>query len=149
MTLTGKAGTLAIVALVVSICINLLLVGVMVGHRWQGGPGRMGPFGGQILRDMPEEARPLVKQVFARNKADFEARRDAVEQARRRVAEILQAETVDQAQLNVALSDLLQKTQGLHELGHRVMTEVAEQLPPDLRRDWAGRWVEDRPGPRP
>ena len=34
MTLTGRTGTAVLAALIVSLCINLLLVGMMAGGRW-------------------------------------------------------------------------------------------------------------------
>lgn len=153
MTLSGRTGTLVIVALVVSICLNLLVAGMIIGHRWHGGPDRMGPFGGPpggaILREMPEEARPLIKTILKQHKSDFEARRDAMQQARRRVAEILQAEAIDQGQLDAALKDLQQRSQELQQLGHTVLIEVAQKLPPDLRRDWARKWGENLPDEPP
>ena len=80
MTLTGRTGTAVLGALIVSLCINLLLAGMMIGGRWyddDDGP-RHGRFlGGPIMRSVPDDARPLVKEVFDSHKAEFDTHRDA------------------------------------------------------------------------
>lgn len=143
MTLSGRKGTIVVVALVASICVNLLLAGMMAGQHWQGGPGRMGMFGG-VLRDMPEEARPLVKEVLDANRAEFDARRAAADEARQRVAAVLQADAIDQAQLDAALGEMQLRMADLYQQGQQVMVEVAQKLPPELRKDWAKKWAEKR-----
>jgi uncharacterized membrane protein len=144
MTLTGRTGTLVVIAAIVSLCVNLLLVGVMVGDRWHGGPGRHGYWASRMMENVPEDARPLIKQVFESHKAEFEAERERVEQARLKVAEILKAETIDRAQLDQALAELMQRSQSIQRFGHQVLIEVAEKLPPETRREIADRWAKDR-----
>ncbi len=149
MTLTGRKGTIVIVALVASVCVNLLLAGMMVGQRWHGGPGRMGGMFGGPMRDMPEAARPLVKEVFDANRAEFDAKRAAVDEARQRIAAALQADTIDQAQLDAALGEMELRMRDLYQHGQKVMVEVAQKLPPELRRDWAKKWAEERRWKKP
>lgn len=147
MTLTGRKGTAVVIALVLSVCVNLLLAGMMAGQRWHGGPGR-GMFGGP-LRDMPEAAQPLVKDALDANRADFDAKRAAVDQARQKVGALLQAETVDQAQLEAALGEMQGRMAEMFQLGQKVMVDVALKLPPDLRKDWAKKWTEERRWKKP
>lgn len=148
MTLSGRKGTIVIVALVASVCVNLLLAGMMFGQRWHGGPSRGGMFGGP-MRDMPEAARPLVKEVFDANRAEFDARREAVNQARQRIAAALQADTIDQVQLDAALGEMELRMKELYQHGQKVMVEVAQKLPPELRKDWARKWAEKRGWKKP
>jgi uncharacterized membrane protein len=149
MTLTGRTGTAVFAVLIVSLCINLLLAGAMVGGQWHDGP-RRGPFlGGPIMRSVPEDARPLVKEVFDAHKAEFDTHRDAIQQARQNVAELLKADTIDQAQLNQAMNELLQQSQTMRQFGYGVMVEIAQKLPPDVRREMAEKWAKDRFGPPP
>lgn len=136
MTFTGRKGTALLAALIVSACVNLLLAGIMIGGRWHG----PGPW----WKDIPEEARPVMKQAFESNKAEFDARRDAVRQARQKVADILKADPIDQAALDQALAELSQRSQSIQELGNSMMIEVAKQLPPELRAQMADRWAQDR-----
>lgn len=146
MTLTGRTGTAVVVALIASLCINLLLAGMMMGGRWHEGPWHR-PFG--LMGSVPEQARPLMKEVFESHKAEFDAHRDQVRQARMKVAEILKSDAIDEAQLDRALTELLQQSQAMRQFGIQVMVEIARKLPPDLRREMADRWAKDRFGRRP
>jgi Spy/CpxP family protein refolding chaperone len=144
MTLTGRIGTAVVVAAIVSLCLNLLLAGMMVGGRWHDGPGRHGPFGHSLMGSVPEEARPLIKDVFESHKTEFDTHREAVRQARMRVADLLKADTIDQAQLDQALGNLLQQSQAMQQFGHQVLIDVAQKLPPELRKEMADSWAKDR-----
>jgi Spy/CpxP family protein refolding chaperone len=144
MTLTGRTGTAVVVAAVVSLCLNLLLAGMIVGGRWHDGHGRHGQFGGGLMGSIPEEARPLIKDVFESHKAEFDTHREAIRQARMRVAELMKSDPIDQAQLDQALGSLLQQSQAMQRFGHQVMVEVAQKLPPEVRREMADRWAKDR-----
>ena len=141
MTFTGRTGTALLTALIVSLCVNLLLAGVMIGGRWHG----PGPW----WKDVPEEARPIMKQAFESHKAEFDARRDAVRQARQKVADILKADPIDQAALDQALVELSRASQSIQQLGNTMMVEVAKQLSPDLRAQMADSWAKDRFRRRP
>ena len=136
MTFTGRTGTALLVALVVSLCVNLLLAGVLIGGHWH----ERGPW----WHNIPEEARPVMKQAFEAHKAEFDAQRDAVQQSRRKVAEILKADPIDQAKLDQALDELAQQSLAMRQLGNAVMVEVAKQLPPEIRGEMAERWAKDR-----
>jgi Spy/CpxP family protein refolding chaperone len=137
MTFTGRTGTALLAALIVSLCVNLLLAGVMVGGRWH---GDRGPW----WRDVPEEAQPIMKQVFESHKAEFDAHRDAVRQARQKVADLLKADPIDQAALDQAMAELSQQSQSIRQLGNTMMIEVAKQLSPELRAQVADSWAKDR-----
>src|SRR5262245_16377743 len=123
MTFTGRTGTALLAALIVSLCVNLLLGGLMVGGRWHGDHGRWrSPEA--FLERFPEEARPIVKGVFDAHKADFDAHRDQVQEAREKVAALMKADVIDRGQLDLALAELQQRTQAMQQFGHQVMIEV-------------------------
>ena len=136
MTFTGRTGTALLAALIVSLCVNLLLAGVMIGGRWH--------HGGPWWREIPDEVRPVMKQTFEANKAEFDARRDAVQQARQKVADVLKADPIDQAKLDQALAELSQQNQSMEQFTQQVMIQVAKQLSPDLRAQMVDRWAKDR-----
>jgi Spy/CpxP family protein refolding chaperone len=145
MTLTGRRGTAVVVAAIVSLCLNLALAGVLIGGHWHDGHG---PF----WKDLPEEARPIVRGVFDLHKPEFDAHRKDVEAARQKVAGLLKADPIDKDQLNQALAELSQQTQAMQQFGQQVMVEIAEKLPPKLRGDMADHWAKDRfrkPPPEP
>ena len=153
MTLTGRTGTAVVVALIVSLCINLLLAGMMLGGRWHirwhDGPRYSFFLGGPLMGGVPDEARPLMKEVFEAHKAEFDRHREAIREARLKVAELLKADPIDQAALDHALADLSQKSLAIRELGNSMMVEVAKQLPPELRAQMADNWAKDRFRRRP
>ena len=140
MTFTGRTGTFLLGALIVSLCVNLLLAGAMIGGRWHDGPRH------RFLENVPEQARPVMEQVFDAHRPEFDARRDAIRQARMKVADALKADPVDQAQLDQAMDDYLQKSMAMRQFGLQVMVEIAQKLPPDVRRDMAEQWAKDRFG---
>ena len=150
MTLTGRTGTAVVVVAIVSLCLNMLLAGLMIGGRWYDGPGRHGPFGERpFMTRFPEEVRPIVKGVFDANKEEFDAHRKQVREARQKVADLLKADTIDRAQLDQALNELSQQTQSMQQFGHQVFIDIAEKLSPEQRREMADRWAKDRFGMRP
>ena len=136
MTFTGRKGTALLVALIVSVCVNLLLAGLMIGGRWHS----PGPW----WKDVPAQAQPIMKQVFDSHKAEFDAHRDAVRAARQKVANILKADPIDQAALDQAMAELSQQSQSIRQLGNAMMVEVAKQLSPELRAQVADKWAEER-----
>jgi Spy/CpxP family protein refolding chaperone len=142
MTLTGRKGTIVVVALIVSVCINLAAAGLAIGHRWHDGPGRGGMWG--MMRGVPEEAQPLVKEIFDANRAEFDTKRAAVDEARQRVAAILQADTIDRPALDAALADMQLRLGEMFQMGQKVIGDVAQKLPPEVRKEWAKKWVEER-----
>jgi hypothetical protein len=97
-----------------------------------------------MMRGVPEEAQPLVKEIFDANRAEFDAKRAAVDEARQRVAAILQADTIDRAELEIALAGMQQRLGEMFQMGQKVMADVAEKLPPDIRKEWAKKWAEER-----
>lgn len=142
MTLTGRKGTIVVVALIASVCINLALAGMMAGQHWHG-DGPRGP-AAWLLRGMPDAARPAAEQIIAASEADFAAKRASVQESRQRVAELLQADTVDRAQLDAALGEMQARLGDMFQLGQKLTADVAMQLTPEQRKEWAKKWAEDR-----
>jgi uncharacterized membrane protein len=136
MTFTGRTGTALLAALIVSLCVNLLMAGIMIGGRWH----HPAPW----WREIPEEARPVMKQVFESNRAEFKTRLGAVRQARETVAGLLKADPIDQARLDQALAELSQQSQAMQQFGDNIMVEAAKQLPTDVRQQMVDRWAEGR-----
>jgi hypothetical protein len=66
-----------------------------------------------------------------------------------KVADVLKADAIDQAQLNQAMNELLQQSQTMRQFGLGVMLEIAQKLPPDVRREMAEKWAKDRFGGPP
>ena len=78
----------ASIALVISVALNLLAVGFLVGRGLKHGPGKHGDRHGLGGPDARLPRHPLLRDVMDRHRGDFDARRDAVMQARKAVARI-------------------------------------------------------------
>jgi Spy/CpxP family protein refolding chaperone len=143
MTLTGRKATIVVVALIASVCLNLALAGMMVGHRWHGWDGPRGP-SSWLMRGVPEEARPVVEEVVKARQAEFDAKRAVVAESRKRIAVLLQADTVDQAALEAALAEMQARLGEMFQLGQKMMVDVALKLTPEQRKEWAEKWAEER-----
>jgi Spy/CpxP family protein refolding chaperone len=96
------------------------------------------------MRGMPDEARPAVQGIIDASQAEFDAKRTGVADARERVAALLQADTVDRAQLEAALAEMQAQMGEMFQLGQKVMVDVALQLTPEHRKEWAKKWAEER-----
>lgn len=143
------------VALVVSVSLNLLVAGLMLGHHLSGRGGRGGNPGlERLFATVPDEVRREVRRAMAEDEQVRDARRLALREARQQVAAALSARPFDPAAADAALTNL--RAQGdqvadkLHATLVRAMAEAQARgtLPPpraDRQRDRD----DDPPPPRP
>jgi hypothetical protein len=68
---------------------------------------------------------------------DRDKMRDEMRKARERVAELLQADTVDRAALEAALAPMVEQMRGLIDAAHGAMLDLAVKLPAEERKDLA------------
>jgi hypothetical protein len=156
MTLSGSKVKWLIGAAIVSLCLNLFLVGLMAGGRMHGwGPhGPDGPGGGFMggmmrgfgpgmmpgLDGVPPEVRDLVKQKFEAQKPKFEAGRDAVKAAREKLASAASADPYDPAAFDAAFQEMQQAMLDMAATAHATIGEILPQVPAETRRDWVAHW---------
>ena len=89
MTLSGSGAKWLIGVAVVSLCVNLFLVGLMAGH-WIYGPGMFGHGGPDgprrgieaMISGVPEGLRPMIKEKFDAAKPQFQAQREKIREVR-------------------------------------------------------------------
>ena len=161
MTISGSGAKWLIGVAVVSLCVNLFLVGLMAGH-WIYGPGFMrgGPDGPRrgieaMIAGVPEDLRPMVKQKFDAAKPQFQAQRDTIRAARDKVAAAAEAEPFDPAAFDQAFKELQQAMAGMGAIAHQTIREILPQIPAEQRRQlvdkWSKRWGPkgDGDGPPP
>lgn len=163
MTLSGRGALIITIGAVVSLCVNLFLIGLMVGGRWhermppwvaamgsadgRNGPGehpgdRPGEAGrpSGMMSPVPPEIREQMKDILAPHEAEIEQMRKAMRAARLEVAKQLAADPLNQDGLKQALDNLQQQSAAMQQLMHSMMLEAAPKLSPDLRQHWAERW---------
>ena len=123
-------GNRLVILLAVSIGLNLVLAGVMVGsrlarrdmHHGQGFPPGKHPV-------------PEVAGVFKAHRAEFGERRRAAARARSDVQEILNREPFDRVALDAALAKLRAETEQSQQMLHRALADAAATAAPERRRE--------------
>lgn len=154
-----NATRLLTVTAVISVVLNLLLVGFIVGQRipshWPGAQmgreppraspatqmmrGRVMPPGQNDLnifaamRALDPETRKSLETTFERRMPDLRASLEQVMDKRRLTLETLAAQPADIERLGAALADLRQAGFAAQQTSHDVFLEVARSLPEDKR----------------
>jgi uncharacterized membrane protein len=128
-----------VVALVVSLAMNLAVGGLMLGHVLRGPPSwRPGdPEGGpahRLMRLLPPEARDTVRQSFKEAGPEIRARAKALRQARDGVRDAIMAEPFDRARLDAAFADMRARSDALQTAVQAAIADGVSKLPPEARR---------------
>lgn len=155
-----KRSTIVLItALVVSVAINLLILGTIIGHRAAHGgpmgPGRGGPHMGapqmggptgpldRVFRAVPEEIQELVRDKMRAERGEVRDQMDRIRDVRRAAAEALSARPFDPAKAEAALGAMRTELDAAQMRLHAAViaamseTQAAGRLPPP--RDLPGR----------
>jgi uncharacterized membrane protein len=153
--MTPLAKRLSIV-LAVSIALNLLLGGIMLGralHRPHPPPRaeREAP----AFRHEREGKRAAARGLFREQSEALRDKRTAIGEARRTAQTALESEPFDRAALERALESLRKETAASQEIVHKAIVEAASKGSADERKELgralehAGPGGDGRRGPRP
>lgn len=143
MTLSGRAATLTLIALVLSVCLNVFVAGVVAGRVSSSGPQPDRADGGGLERFMatvPAEARPVIRRALRENRRDLQGLVAAVRDARQDAAEVVATEPFDQAGFEAAMAGVRDRSEALQAAVHAIIAEALDGLPPELRAEMAERW---------
>lgn len=128
------------IALVVSIGINLFLVGFITarfifdtGNSESIRDFERGPIGLYGATQALGNPRPM-KQLLSKHLHNFRPNRNALREARRKVANALAAEPFKPDVLKAALNEVRQTTQASQAVMHKALIELAESLTPQERK---------------
>lgn len=116
---------------VVSLALNLLVVGVFLG-RWY--VASSSPPLAWAVQDLPEGARAHVRQVLRSERDNRREARRIARNAMDRVRRIAFAEPFDEDATRKALADLRQVQDNFHRQVHESMVVLLAQLPSEQRR---------------
>jgi uncharacterized membrane protein len=128
--------------LVVSLSMNLLVAGFMLGHavmarhRGFGGPQLTGPVGpiGRFIGDLPRDRRAAVQGLFDEQRKVLAGLTPAVRTARRDLDAALQGTPFDRAKLETALRALSDAEHTLRTGSASSTSLLVEKLSDDERR---------------
>lgn len=145
MTLSGRTGTAVVVALVVSVCLNVFVAGLVVGRISGGGaaaPDRAADAGGleRFMATVPAEARPVLRRALRENRRDLQGMVAAVREARQEAAAVVAREPFDPAAFQAAMAAVRDRSEALQAAVHVIIAEALDDLSPELRSEMAERW---------
>lgn len=124
--------------LALSVGLNLLFAGFLVGRRMGGPPARerfdAPPESGSALA--PGARRhPALRAALEKHRDELRERREGVRKARAAAREALGRGDFDRALVERSLASLKEETARSQELTHRVILEAAERAQPEQRRE--------------
>ena len=147
-----RRSTLILSALLaLSVAVNMLLGGVVIGQRWKASPERAQLFDRSLGAVPPDLHRPIRERLRA-TEPSIRTRLQGAGEARREVAEALRARPFDRAAAEAALNRLRGAVDGAQIALHTAILDVMEEaqargeLPPPPERP-RRRGAEDGPPP--
>ena len=144
MTLSGRAATATLVALVLSVCLNVFVAGLVAGRITGGGAATDQAAGAglaQFMATVPAEARPAIRRALRDNRRGLQGLVAEVREARREAAAMVAREPFDPAAVEAALAAVRDRSQALQAALHGIIAEALEELPPEVRAEMAERWA--------
>jgi hypothetical protein len=130
---------------VVSLMLNLAVVGMIVGAKLQGfGPGDrlMGASYVQLIprkffHDLTRDRRNELMKFVRDNRDDFRSLRAAADGTSLKLADALERETFSLDEVKSTVNEFATGTQSLAARGGDVVVKIVEQLTPEERKDLA------------
>jgi uncharacterized membrane protein len=134
MTIRTPLAILLAVLLIVSLAVNFLILGFAAGRY---GQFRQGDFLERVIalgvRGLPAEIRRDIMASLVRERPELRAALEEVQDARRRMFEVMRVEPFDRAALDAAFADVRAKTEALQERGQTLLGNAVEHASPDAR----------------
>lgn len=135
-------------ALVLSLCVNLFLVGGIFGGHFRAPWGKGDRMPGFVMMTVPDDLKDVIREQFKKSGPEAKAAREALKEEmkakRQRIADALAAEPFDRARLEAELLDMEKTASAMMSRGHNRIAEIATELTPEQRRQWAEGWREMR-----
>lgn len=142
MIVEGRPATGLVIALVVSLAVNLFGGGVWLGRELRplspSPPALAGQGMPALLAGIPPEARRLVRQQISANRPEVRERLRDLREARGAAFAVAREPEADRVALEAALARLRQRTEAAQALVHRFLIEALLAVPGDERARWRG-----------
>lgn len=120
-----------------SLAANLVVVGIVAGHRFAEGPPARSVFmqllPHQFFWELPRDRRQELMQMMRANMGDMEKLRETMMTAGQRLAEALERQPYDPEQMKQALSDVVSSSQSVMARGSEGVSELIGKLTPEER----------------
>ena len=142
MTIRTPLAVFLAAILIVSLAANLLVLGFAAARL---GQFRQGDMLERVIalgtHNFPREIRREITEGLARERAELRAALDDLQEARRRMFDIMAAEPFDRAALEAAFAEIRAKTEILQQRGQALLGDAVEHASPEAR-------AEIKPPPR-
>lgn len=127
------------IILALSLAINLLFVGAIVGAGWmrhKGGPGWGGPqnFAQRLLRDLPSEKQKYITDLLKNHRQTLGPKFEQLRAQKREFKKVLRVEPFDVGNVRLAAEKLHLSRQKLGADRTELLIKVLQQLTPDERQ---------------
>lgn len=144
------------IALIVSLTVNLLFVGVIAGAAWaRWHLGWMGPrhfsFSQSVERligELPDERRPVAENVLKSYTENVRPMWREVGAARQEVLDALKADQFERARARTAFDQLFERQMDARSQLSRHMLDLMEELSAEERQAFLGNFGQRRRGRR-
>jgi uncharacterized membrane protein len=134
----GRMGRKLQIALLVSLGLNLFLVGFLAARWWAPfhHPPRWTPeeIGERLARPLPEKDAEVIRDAFQANAAKLATLFGALQEARREVRAKMSAEPLDRTALAAAMTQARMKRAALEDAVQEVILDASSHLSLDGRK---------------
>lgn len=129
------------VLLIVSLALNLFLIGTLAGGRiadWRhAGPPIAAPMSpgmvSRLVRELPPPAQQEARQLFLDRRSEIRRRIRALHTARAEAMALLTEEPFDPGAFSQAMTQVRERTLAVQEVIHDVLIDLSGQVDPDTR----------------
>lgn len=136
MTIRTPLAIFLAALLIVSLAANFLVLGFAAARY---GQFRQGDILERVIalgaRSFPADIRREITASLARERPELRAALQDVQEARRRMFELMRTEPFDRAALDAAFADVRAKTEALQERGQALLGDAIEQASPEARSE--------------
>ncbi len=132
------------IALILSLTLNLLVVGIVGGsilaHGWRDDPRRVRDVGfGPYTEALSPEDRKVLLDGFMKSAPDFRKQREEARADMTRLAAAIRAEPFDRAAVEAIMDDQVARIRGRMQLGRSLLLDRLETMGADGRNALADR----------
>ena len=142
----GRAGWGVRGALIASLMLNLLMLGVFAGTVWatrseqETGKGRLGLL--EFIETLPADRRDAIRSFIDAERPRLRPLRQEVHQARTHAASVLDADPLDKDKLAAAMQRLSELEHAFHSAINGIFIEAAARMTAEERRTYQAWWLE-------
>lgn len=148
-SVSNKKGRIITIALVCSLCLNLLFVGGIIGRYMMGGPPNHLPNNmGWMVRNLDDEQRKQLRPKLKEYAKSLRPVRAEMRDARRRLNSVVQNNPLDETALKSALNDLRTASNTFQVALHENMVTILKEMKPEDRRNALKFLDRSQKGPR-